>query len=312
MLMDNMDKKGIQIMSEKTVNGHFQILPDSSKVVHYTSENVPLYIRRGEMSYYTDMKYVCHWHQDFEFMQILTKEMYYFVSGKRVYLKEGDCLFVNSKQLHYGYAKDKQNSAFICTLIHPTLIAENNGLYDKYVRPISESVELPYIVWSKGAPDYETVSSLLTEVRELGTSEPFGYEILASNALRHLFIFIMKKYEEMADDETENKEDPLLLSQKRMVAYIADHFREDMTLEEIAESASLSKSSCIRIFKKYLSQTPFEFLHSYRLEQSAYLLANTSRNISDIASDCGFNHMSYYAQLFQKRYGCTPSEYRMK
>ena len=42
----------------------------------------------------------------------------------------------------------------------------------------------------------------------------------------------MKKYEEMADDETENKEDPLLLSQKRMVAYIADHFREDMTLEE--------------------------------------------------------------------------------
>ena len=299
-------------MNAKTENKQFRILPDASEVVHYTAENVPLYIKGGEMSHYTDMKYICHWHQDFEFMQILTKEMYYFIGGKRVHLKKGDCLFVNSKQLHYGYAKDKQNSAFICTLIHPTLIAENNGLYEKYIRPISESVELPYIVWTKSDSDFEAISSLLTEVRELGSSEPFGYEILASNALRHIFIYIMKRYEELAVDETESKENPMLLSQKRMVAYIASHYMEDMTLEEIAESASLSKSSCIRIFKKYLAQTPFEFLHSYRLEQSAYQLANTTRSISEIASSCGFNHMSYYAQLFQKRYGCTPSEYRMK
>ena len=40
------------------------------------------------------------------------------------------------------------------------------------------------------------------------------------------------------------------------------------------------------------------------------LLKETDKNITEIATSCGFNHLSYYANMFQSRYGTSPSKYR--
>ncbi|HIR88766.1 MAG TPA: helix-turn-helix transcriptional regulator, partial [Candidatus Fimimorpha faecalis] len=67
---------------------------------------------------------------------------------------------------------------------------------------------------------------------------------------------------------------------------------------------------CCQIFKKYSNQSPIDFLNTYRLEVSKNLLKETDKNITEIATSCGFNHLSYYASMFQNRYGTPPSEYR--
>ena len=64
------------------------------------------------------------------------------------------------------------------------------------------------------------------------------------------------------------------------------------------------------IFKKYLQQSPVDFLNAYRLEVSRHLLKGTSYHITQIATSCGFNHLSYFSKMFMDKYGCTPSEYR--
>lgn len=101
-----------------------------------------------------------------------------------------------------------------------------------------------------------------------------------------------------------------LTVQKDMVAYIYQRYREKLTLADIAASGHVCRSKCCEIFKRYLQQSPIDFLNSYRLKVSCDKLADTQESITQIAFSCGFNHLSYFSQLFYRRFGCTPSDYR--
>ena len=101
-----------------------------------------------------------------------------------------------------------------------------------------------------------------------------------------------------------------LMLQRQMVAYIATHYSEQISLEELSASAAISKSTCERLFKTYIGLTPLQYLTNYRLEASRYLLESTDKSITEIANLCGFNHTSYYGRLFLQTYGTTPSDYR--
>lgn len=51
------------------------VMQDASEIVHYDKLGIPLYIRFGKLSYYPNMKALCHWHEDIEFIYILTRKM---------------------------------------------------------------------------------------------------------------------------------------------------------------------------------------------------------------------------------------------
>lgn len=101
-------------------------------------------------------------------------------------------------------------------------------------------------------------------------------------------------------------------SKKDMVSFIHRHYTEKLSLASIAASGSVCRSKCCALFKRYMRQSPIDFLNCYRLEVSRGLLENTSMSITQIATSCGFNHLSYYSRLFLRNYGCTPGDYRKK
>ena len=95
-----------------------------------------------------------------------------------------------------------------------------------------------------------------------------------------------------------------------MLEYIKTHFPEDITLQDIADSASVSKSECIRCFHTVLKTSPVTYLNKYRLQYAAGLLSTTSWKISYICDQCGFRDIGYFSKSFKKMYGCSPSAYR--
>ncbi|MDL2288094.1 helix-turn-helix transcriptional regulator [Oscillospiraceae bacterium OttesenSCG-928-F05] len=66
------------------------------------------------------------------------------------------------------------------------------------------------------------------------------------------------------------------------------------------------------MFKSYLNKPPLRFLNSYRLERSMSLLQQTELSITEIAQQCGFSGPSYFAELFMREKGLTPSTYRRR
>ena len=65
-----------------------------------------------------------------------------------------------------------------------------------------------------------------------------------------------------------------------------------------------------KFFKKSLKMSPYDYLINYRINESMKLLKNSSLSILDISENVGFNNVSHYIQIFKKKTGQTPLEYR--
>lgn len=90
------------------------IMQDNSEIVHYEQIDIPIYIKTAKLSEFPNMQALCHWHDDIEFTRVLNGRMNYFVNGKRIELKQNDCIMINARQMHYGYSFCKQECEYYC------------------------------------------------------------------------------------------------------------------------------------------------------------------------------------------------------
>lgn len=97
-----------------------------------------------------------------------------------------------------------------------------------------------------------------------------------------------------------------------MLQYIQEHYNGELTLAQIAGSANISETECLRCFRRMLSCTPIQYVKQMRIQKAAELLVSTNRKISDIGMECGFQEMSYFAKIFRALTGNTPGAFRKK
>lgn len=282
---------------------------DASEIVHYDTAGIPLYIKTGNLSNYPDKRALCHWHEDIEFIRVLKGKMNYSINGKKILLNENDCLMVNAKQMHYGYSQNQQNCIFICILIHPRLLATNQLLKQKYFVPVLDNSRLEYLHFGPQDILHDEMMSLLDRIMQLKEQAVPGYELVVMGSMMLMWNRLLG-IPQMASSKPEVLPDSDLAIQKDMVSFIYQNYAEKLALADIAAAGNVSRSKCCIIFKQYLQQSPIDFLNHYRLEVSCSLLKTTALTITEIATACGFNHLSYYSKFFSKSYGCTPNEFR--
>ena len=96
---------------------------------------------------------------------------------------------------------------------------------------------------------------------------------------------------------------------QRTIDYINANLTKEITVEELAATASLSRFHFSRMFKIATGQSPSRFIGRLRLELSKSLLIS-GRSIADVASDCGFSSESNFVRSFRRSMGITPGQYR--
>jgi len=96
------------------------------------------------------------------------------------------------------------------------------------------------------------------------------------------------------------------------IAYINEHFRENITLDMMARHASLSPYYFTRLFSAETGFTPHQYLIATRINYARYLLQSGELSIKEIAFASGFNSESGFCSTFRKREGLTPGEFRSR
>ena len=284
------------------------VMPDGSEIVHYDQKGIPLSINIFDLSSYPNKRALCHWHEDIELIRILEGTMYYYVNGHKVLLTENDCILVNTKQMHYGYANQNQDCKFICILFQANILSANTSLYTTYISPFLENHQLEYILFHGNGDAVTNILTLVDQIAELKQQNTTGYELTVNGLLNILWSHLLQNTNLQL--HSQQKMDNNLLSQRAMVSYIHQHYNEKLTLPDIAAAGNVCRNKCCLIFREYNRQSPIDFLNSYRLKVSCDLLIHSTDSITDIALTCGFHHSSYYSKMFMREYGCTPSEYR--
>lgn len=92
--------------------------------------------------------------------------------------------------------------------------------------------------------------------------------------------------------------------------HVKTNFKEEITLEEIANLVSMTIPSFCRYFKKVTNKTFTQFVNEYRLVHASKLLAEQPLSITEVCFECGFNNFSHFNKSFKAFTGQNPSEYR--
>ena len=95
-----------------------------------------------------------------------------------------------------------------------------------------------------------------------------------------------------------------------VLGYLAGHFAESFSVEELAERYSLSASYFSALFRKHVRQSPAEYVRKLRLAYARRLLLSSRLSIAEVGIQCGFPNTNYFVRLFRQRHGCTPGDYR--
>lgn len=97
---------------------------------------------------------------------------------------------------------------------------------------------------------------------------------------------------------------------QKVFSYLIENFKEEITLEQIANIADLSPTSFCRYFKNITKKTFVEVLIEFRLQYACQLLNKTDLPIQQVAFESGFGDVPYFNKLFRKHKNLTPKEWR--
>ena len=97
---------------------------------------------------------------------------------------------------------------------------------------------------------------------------------------------------------------------RRVTDYIAEHYRENLTLEVLAKHIHMNSFYFSSYFKKQVGQNFKDYLNHVRMEHAMELLLSTDKRSYEIADEVGFRDYRYFNEVFSRYYGKTPAAYR--
>ena len=261
----------------------------------------------------TKVKVPWHWHDELEIAVILSGEVSVFIAGCELNLKAGEGYFANSGILHSSRLHSNIGRQH-CMVFSPRVLASPDDIiWNTYVSPILSHENLPFIKLSPKTPWHKEILSLAEKAWISGANEKIDYALTVRSALSRIISLIVHNIatEEEHPFTSKTQRDELRI--KKTLYYIETHFREQITIEDIASDTGISVSTLLRLYHDILHTTPIQYVLRYRLEQiQEELLLSPDSSISEIAFSCGFNDISYFNRCFLKKYGYTPSQFRCR
>lgn len=253
-----------------------------------------------------------HWHREVE--------LFYIVHGNlEYYTPNGNCLFpagsgglVNSNVLHMTRTRGSTNCINMLHIFDPVLVSGgiHSRIDQKYVSPLTSCTQLELILLHPDQAAHKPLLELLRRSFQLSESE-YAYEIRLRSILSQIWCGLLEISRPFLDtDSQKNRRSDEKV--KLMLACIHDHFRERLSISEIAAAAFISERECFRVFKTTLNTSPLEYLNSYRLRVACQMLADGTAPVTFISHSCGLGSSSYFGKIFRSQMGCTPLEYRRK
>lgn len=94
--------------------------------------------------------------------------------------------------------------------------------------------------------------------------------------------------------------------------YINNHLHQHLTLQEIARSAFISRSSLAELFRAETGSTVWDYVTSRRIEEAKVLLRSSDLSIREIGAIVGFPQLTHFCARFTQATGQPPSNFRRK
>lgn len=232
-----------------------------------------------------------HIHEEIELVYVIRGKATAFCDGKKYVLRENSFFLVFPDQVHQY--SDEELGEYLVLIVKPSLLFSYED------------------VFLEGSP----ISALYTQSEEDNIGALFelsfedylreGYSAVTSAYFTAIFGKLLKHYK--IDKSLASRNTTL-----RLLQYCSAHYKEKITVGEVARELSISRSTVSHIFSERLDINFCEYINTLRLRDAERLLANRSYSITQVSDMSGFSDVRSFNRVFLKKYGISPSAYRKK
>lgn len=240
-----------------------------------------------------DMKndFALHWHEHLEFHFIIRGEADVRCGSRIVHFKENECLIINSNELHEGIPK----GSYECFefKLHPAFFDNKHYLFEHLVKD-------------------DNVSTLMFKIIELYERQDDASVFLVKGYIFQLISYLLEHYAIKDISENVARQNIEKLEKMNTVAsFMHNNYGSEITTESLAEMCHYNYSHFCHTFKEVFGMSANKYLLTIRINIASTLLLTTDMTITEIASVSGFADSNYFARVFKKETGLSPSGYRL-
>lgn len=247
---------------------------------------------------------ILHWHNECELIYIRSGSLELTVDGNTRTLCEGESALIIGGSMHGGTPTDCNYDCIVFDI-------------SAFLRPGRCSAAMQSLInhEKRPAPFFEKGSEQSVYAKQACDALAYketGYEFYLHGQLMCLFGSILRGNCYSSEKELPAGDIKKIRKFKKVLQYIEQHYREPLTLEDLARQCDMNRNYFCRAFKEYTQKTPMEYLNFYRIESACEKIVSTDEKLLDIAMSCGFSDYSYFIKVFKSQKGVTPRNYSRK
>ena len=141
---------------------------------------------------------------------------------------------------------------------------------------------------------------------------PWGCDHLIKTYLEQFLIYVCRRDDSIMFDQravtSERLHHSLMIAQQA-VDYLAENFREKISLASLAAALEISIPRLKRVFREQVGQSMVNYLISLRISEAKRLIRQGNMSFTQIAEQVGYETIYYFSRQFKQHTGMTPSEY---
>ncbi|WP_195575890.1 AraC family transcriptional regulator [Paenibacillus sp. 1001270B_150601_E10] len=262
-----------------------------------------------------------HKHDYIQLWYVVKGEMIHKINGQSYRMMKGNLFVAPPHTVHRVDMMPGQDIDIIGCEFLPQFVDEQYETRSSEHQSVDAGYLAPFLneegehTSTKIALSGETELEVLKLLEEMLGQFQLGkrhYELfLKANLLKVMAILIQEKQKQSGqtneEDERLEKFRDLMMS---AIAFINEHYHEELRLERLCRKFSISKTYFCALFKRFTGQTYNDYLINLRVHKAAALLMGTDMSITDICFAVGFNDVPYFSRVFKRQTGVTPSHFK--
>lgn len=235
-----------------------------------------------------------HWHEHLEILYFSDNGCVLSRDGESFDIKKGDIAVINPNEIHSFSANGPVPHYFM--LIWPEFF---------------QDVEFENILLQTHIKNDEFLQKCILNMYDEYDKKQEGYDMQIKAYAYSLMAYLLRNYtkEHISEYDINLKKNKIERISK-ILNYISDHYKENITTAEIAKLSYLTESYLCRFFKKSIGKSITAYINELRIEKAAVLLLNTDESVTEIATHVGFSDLNYFSRIFKKMKGVSPKEFK--
>ena len=232
-----------------------------------------------------------HWHDYFELEILLSGNATHICNGQKQNATKGDVWLLSQLDFHAFVADEPVE------IINISL--DRGFLSERIERMLSRGAICSHL-------DPDTLEHAYTLCKALQAEQANGERFceLALRALTEQLVILILRNAKSREGEA------VPYAIRTTIAYLHDHFLEDVSVEQLALRQGLSTNYFGMLFRSVTGVSLREYLNKLRLRYACNLLQTTEMPIKEIAGMSGYHSVEYFFSVFRRQLAMTPQEYR--